>query len=173
MPSSETSARRLFNRAERKRAASGFPGAIPLYLEAKRLSPRDKGLKLDCLFALGDTYRMVGGFDRAASNYRQAHRLSLATDDEPRAYDALVGLGLSLRATSDYRQAIRLFNRSLKGYGALKDRAGRAFTLWARAGALRLKGDLKGAIEGFKESRSIFKRLGDRSGVGYCLTGLG
>jgi len=61
----------------------------------------------------------------------------------------------------------------LKAYKKVEDKAGVAFTLWSRAGALRLKGDLKPAIEGFKEAKTMFSRMRDRGGVGYCLTGLG
>ena len=167
---------KLFAGAERKRAASKFSDAIPLYLEAKALSIRaggDKEFVLDCLFALGDTYRMVGEFKRAAQSYRKAARRALAMDEGARALDAEVGLALSQRGLSEHREAIRIFNRALKGYAALKDRPGRAFTLWARAGALRLKGDLAGAIKDLKESKRIFSALGDRAGVGYCLTALG
>ncbi len=112
---------RVFEKAERKRAASKFIDAIPLYLKVKAQAKGDRELTLDCLFALGDTFRMVGEFKRAAACYRQAARGALAMDDRSRVLDAEVGLGLSLRATSDYRSALHLFNGALKGYAALKD----------------------------------------------------
>jgi tetratricopeptide (TPR) repeat protein len=163
----------IFDKAEKKRELSKFLDAIPLYLEAMRLSGVDRELKEACYFSLGDTYRMVGDFTKSGNCYRAAHRLTLAARDEARALDARVGLGLSLRATGGLKEALSIFNESLKAYKALGDKAGVAFTLWSRAGALRLKGDLKLAIEGFKEAKTMFTRMRDRGGVGYCLTGLG
>ncbi len=163
----------IFGRAERKRSLSRFLEAIPLYLEAKRLSGVDDELKSECYFSLGDTYRMVGDFTRAGRCYAQSRKILLAMGEEMRALDAMVGLGLSLRATGEVGESLALFNRALRTYKKYDDRAGVAFTLWARAGALRLKGDLKAAIAGFKEAKKGFSSLKDRSGVGYCLTGLG
>ena len=45
----------IFDRAEKKRALSKFLDAIPLYIEAMRLSGNDRELKMSCSFALGDT----------------------------------------------------------------------------------------------------------------------
>ena len=164
------SAYRLLRRL-RARNLSKF--GVVLSISRPRLAPKDKGLKSACLFSLGDTYRMVGEFAKAGKCYTQAHRLSLGENDGLRALDALVGLGLSLRATGDHKKALAIFDGCLRGFRRHKDRAGTAFTLWARSGALRLKGDIKGAVKGFKEAKKIFSRLRDRSGVGYCLTGLG
>jgi tetratricopeptide (TPR) repeat protein len=163
----------IFDKAEKKRALSKFLEAIPLYLEAMRLSGVDKELKTACYFSLGDTYRMVGDFTKSGACYRAAHKLVLAAGDETRALDARVGLALSLRATGELKEALSIFNESLKAYKKLEDKAGVAFTLWSRAGALRLKGDLNPAIEGFKEAKTMFSRMRERGGVGYCLTGLG
>ncbi|MBI5562513.1 MAG: tetratricopeptide repeat protein [Deltaproteobacteria bacterium] len=163
----------LFDAAEKKRGASKFLEAIPIYLEAKKLAPKDSELKAACSASLGDTYRMAGAFVKAVKCYKEAHRLSVILGDEMRGLDALVGLGLSLRALGSIKEAIAVFDGALAGYRKAKDEAGTAFTLWARAGALRIKGDLNGALGGFAEARGIFKRLRDQSGVGYCLTGLG
>ncbi|MBI5887215.1 MAG: tetratricopeptide repeat protein [Deltaproteobacteria bacterium] len=164
---------RLFDEAERKRAASRFPEAIALFLEAKRLSAQDRELRADCAFSLGDAYRMTGEFARAVRCYKEAEKLSLALDSEMRSFDALVGLGLTLRAMGDFKEAAVIFNRCMRWYKKSGDKAGIAFTLWARAGALRIKGDLAGAIKGFKEAKAMFAKLSDKSGAGYCLTGLG
>lgn len=163
----------IFDRAEKKRALSKFLDAIPLYIEVMRHPSSDRELKTACQFSLGDTYRMVGDFTKSGRCYRAAHKGSLASGDEARAIDAQVGLALSLRATGSLKEALGIFADCLKAYRKLDDRAGIAFTLWARSGALRLKGDLKEAIAGFKEARAMFSRMRDRSGVGYCLTGLG
>ena len=141
---------KIFDKAEKKREGSKFLEAIPLYLEARRLSAADKDLKSACYFSLGDTYRMVGEFTKAGRCYMEAHKLVEKLGDPVRAFDALVGLGLSMRALGDVKEALAIFNRALKGYEKIGDRNGMAFTMWARAGALRIKGDLKAAIAGFK-----------------------
>lgn len=163
----------VFDKAEKKRALSKFLEAIPLYLEVMRVSGKDRDLKSACYFSLGDTYRMVGDFTKSGKCYRAAHKLAIVAGDETRALDARVGLALSLRATGELKEALKIFDESLKAYRKLDDKAGVAFALWSRAGALRLKGDLKAAIEGFKEAKIMFSRMRERAGVGYCLTGLG
>ncbi len=163
----------LFERAEKKRAASRFIEAIPLYLEAKAKARADAELRADCAFSLGDTYRMVGEFTLAARSYRDAYAIGLKLGEESMAIDATVGLGLSLRATGGYAEAVKLFNSALKYYRSGKDRDGEAFVLWARAGVYRFKGDVKKAVEGFRTSRDLFKRLNDDSGIAYSLAGLG
>ncbi|MBE7415889.1 MAG: tetratricopeptide repeat protein [Deltaproteobacteria bacterium] len=95
----------IFDKAERKRSLSRFLEAIPLYLEARRLSGIDDELKSACYFSLGDTYRMVGEFTRAGKCYAESRKLLLALGDEERALDAMVGLALSLRATGEVKES--------------------------------------------------------------------
>ncbi len=162
----------LFEKAEKKRASSRFLEAIPLYLTSKKLA-KDTGLKTACHFSLGDVYRMVGDFERSIRSYRAAHDLAVKSKDVRLALDSMVGQGLALRATGNFKEAIPLFDKSLRWYRLHDDTEGVAFTLWARAGAYRIKGDLASALKGFKESQKIFARMRDKSGVGYCFTGLG
>jgi tetratricopeptide (TPR) repeat protein len=165
----------IFERAEKCRAACRFTEAIPLYKEAKSGARTDAELRADCAFALGDTYRMIGEFTLAAKSYCSARTIAvkLGPGYEELATDAAVGLGLARRATGGYAESTRLFNSALKSYRAGQDRAGEAFVLWARAGVYRFKGDVKRAMEGFRASRDLFKRLKDSSGVAYSLAGLG
>ncbi len=164
---------RIFAKAEERRARSRFLEAVPLYIEALRLSSYDRELKMNCSFSLGDTYRMVGEFARASVCYREAAREARILDEDIKVYDALIGLGLSLRAQSEAGDAIRILKRCLEGYGRYGDRAGRAFALWALGGALRIKGEINRAIRCFRDALALFQALRDPSGRGYCLTGLG
>ncbi|MEE9542557.1 MAG: hypothetical protein V3V95_02095 [Thermodesulfobacteriota bacterium] len=163
----------LFDDGMKIKEASRFAQAVPLFMEATRLARADRELKLDCLFALADTFRMVGDFSGAAKNYRAAEILALKLNMGERAVDASVGLALALRASGEFKETIRLLNKALRSYRSGDDRLAVAFTLWARAGAYRVKGDVKGALKGFNESKTLFTRLKDASGVGYSLTGLG
>jgi tetratricopeptide (TPR) repeat protein len=170
---------KIFIVAEKHRVKSRFLSAIPLYVKAYELSGSDVALKADCAFCLGDTCRMTGGFKTAARWYKEAHALSLKiwksgkAGGEAVCLDALVGLGLSKRAVGELNPALLIFNACLGRYKKLGDMAGVAFTMWARAGALRLKGDITGALKGFSDAKEIFRAHKDISGAGYCLTGLG
>ena len=163
----------LYDAGMKRKAASRFEDAVPLFKEAARFAGRDREFRLDCLFALADTHRMVGDFTRASKNYRAAEKLALKLSRPERAIDASVGLALALRARGDFKETILLLNKALRRYRSEGDRLAIAFTLWARAGAFRVKGDTLGALKGFRESKALFTRLKDPSGVGYSLTGLG
>lgn len=163
----------LYEAGMKRKETSRFALAVPLFKEACRLAGRDLEFKLDCLFALADTFRMVGDFSGASINYRKAEKLALKLQRPERAIDASVGLALSLRARGDFKETIRLLNIALRRYRSENDKLAIAFTLWARAGAYRVKGDTLGALRGFKEASALFVRLKDASGVGYSLTGLG
>ena len=164
---------KIFLRAEKKRESSKFLEALPLYLEAKTLARKDEDLLLEITCSLADTYRMTGDFTRATVNYRRSQVMSKAHGLSEGERDACVGEGLSQRGMGEHKEAIKIFRKAMKGYEKDKDIEGIAFTLWAMAGAFRIKGDLKAAIDGFKKARHLFAKLSDDAGVGYCLTGLG
>ncbi len=163
----------IFNAGMKMKGSSKFTEAVPLFSEAVRLAGRDTELKLDALFALADTFRMVGDFPGASKNYKQAGKLAVKLSLPLRAVDASVGLALALRARGEFAETIKLLNKALRTYRSENDKMAIAFTLWARAGAYRVKGDVRGALKGFTESKEIFAKLKDRAGVGYSLTGLG
>ena len=163
------------NQAEKLREKSDYRQALRLFKkvlqEYVKISDREGALR--CMLSLGDTYRMVGDFDLASENYRNAQKLVQPAESPVESADANVGLGLSLRAQGKWKEAIKLIRKSKNIYEKMGDRQGIAFTLWAEAGALRIKGDIPGAIKTYKESKKIFKSLKDLHGVGYCLCGLG
>ena len=164
---------KIFQQAEKKRIKSRFNEAISLYVKAKRLCTKNSETMLDCLFALADCYRMVGGYGNAEKNYKEAYAVAIEMGIQDLASDALVGLGLTLRAMGRHREALKIFAKSQRMYEISKDKAGLAFNLWAKGGAYRIKGDLKKAIEIFKEALKLFTVLKDKSGIGYCYCGLG
>jgi tetratricopeptide (TPR) repeat protein len=153
-----------------------------LYLQALRnfekalkgyISLRDGNGIFSALLALGDTYRMTGNFDRAADRYTEAIDLARQLKSPVLVTDAMVGLGLSLRAQGDWKGALRNIETAYKIYVKKDDREGIAFTLWAKAGTLRIKGSIPEAILTFREARKAFQSLKDKNGYGYCLCGLG
>ena len=153
-----------------------------LYLQA--LKNFEKALKgysslgesngvFSALLALGDTYRMTGNFDKAVDKYTEAIDLARRLKSPVLATDAMVGLGLSLRAQGDWKGALKNIEAAFRTYVRKRDREGIAFTLWAKAGTLRIKGNIPEAILTFREARKVFQSLKDRYGYGYCLCGLG
>ncbi len=180
-----------FADAEKKRSKSKFREAVALYIDAKENADNDRELQLNCLLALGDTFRLTGDFEKALKSYKEAHKLSLQIEKDicaPNPYgaqsaveilelidptDAVVGIGLSLRGLGKHKEALKYLNSAVKTYTLQKDKEGRAFALWARGGAYRVKGDIKKTIEDFKEAKKIFAQSRDKAGRGYTLAGLG
>lgn len=181
----------IFADAEKKRTKSKFLDATDLYLEAINSADNDRELQLNCLLALGDTFRLTGDFQKALKNYEKAHKLSLQIERDfkkTNAYgvesaldmlelvdptDAVVGMGLALRGLGKHKEALKHLNSAVKTYTSQKDKQGLAFSLWARGGTYRIKGDIKKTIEDFKEAKKIFAQSRDKAGRGYTLAGLG
>lgn len=181
----------IFADAEKKRTNSKFRDAVLLYEKARDNADNDRELQLNCLLALGDTFRLTGHFDKALKNYKTAHKLSLKIEkdiNKPNPYgvpsaeeiielvdptDAVVGIGLSLRGLGKHKEALKYLNVAVRTYTKQKDKEGLAFSLWARGGAYRVKGDITKAINDFKEAKKIFAQLRDKAGRGYTLAGLG
>ncbi len=163
----------LYESALDKKDDSKFLEAVPLLQESLAMAGRDAELRLAANIALGDTFRMVGDFVGACASYKKGQKLAIRLKDTEGASDAEVGWALSRRALGYHGDAIKILNGALRTYRAEGDRTAVAFTTWARAGAYRIKGDIKKTITGFGESKELFTRLKDRSGLGYSLTGLG
>lgn len=165
----------IFQRAEKLREHALYPQSLTLFKKAlhKYKSIRDTLGTIHCALSLGDTYRMIGNFDRAARHYMYSIEQAKIIHVPLAVLDAKVGLALSLRAQGKWNDALKFIRESKNAYKKLDDNEGIAFTLWAEAGALRIKGDIIRAIKVYKESYAMFKSLKDQHGVGYALCGLG
>jgi tetratricopeptide (TPR) repeat protein len=160
-----------FREAEALRDRSRYPEALKIY---RRILTGAAGAeRLECLMAMGDTCRMTGDFLRAMRRYEEAVSAAKELGEQARAVDASVGLALSQRAFGNWKGAKSLLARAGTWYGKHRDREGSAFTRWALAGTLRIKGDIPGALRAFREAKKSFSSLGDRHGVGYSLCGIG
>ena len=102
-----------------------------LYGRALGMASGDARLELDCRIAQGDVCRLTGDFKLSQAHYRRAVKSALSLKDASSERDALVGLGLALRASGGHKEAIRLFKKCLGWYKKERDREGIAFTLWA------------------------------------------
>src|SRR3989304_5067285 len=74
---------KIFQQAEKKRAASQFNEAIELYIKAKELSELFSREQLSCLMALGDCYRMVGRYVDAGFSYTGAGSIAHLLGEKP------------------------------------------------------------------------------------------
>ncbi len=162
---------KFIQEAERLASASKYYEALKKYRRALNKAEGDED-ELFCRMALGDTCRMTGDFIEAVAHYERAVKLA-STIDKEASIDASVGLALSKRALGHWKESLALLKKADAFYKKNKDSEGLAFTLWAKAGALRIKGDIPQAYESFTEARKLFKTLGDISGEGYCLCGMG
>jgi tetratricopeptide (TPR) repeat protein len=166
---------KIFNKAESLRKKCQYKESLSFFRKAlKRYATlNDSAGLFRCHAAIGDVYRMIGNFSLAADNYLAAINVSNSEDYDVKRADAEVGLGLSMRALGNWKDALFHINKSKKYYIKKNDTEGLAFTLWAEAGTYRIKGDIKKAIETFLESRKLFESLKDKHGTGYCMCGLG
>ncbi len=162
---------KFFKEAERLRKLSKYGAALKKYRHALKKAV-DEEDELACRMALGNTCRMTGDFNEAVGHYEAAVGLAGILDKEV-ANDASVGLALSKRALGYWKESIALLKKAEAFYNKNNDPEGAAFARWAKAGALRIKGDIPGAFDNFIEARKLFKTLGDKSGEGYCLCGMG
>ncbi|MCI4624997.1 MAG: tetratricopeptide repeat protein [Candidatus Magnetoovum sp. WYHC-5] len=160
-------------RAEVLRQRSLYCEALTEYEWALNRLEKDTRGRLSCLIAIADTKRMTGDFVGASKTYTEAidtaKRLALVQSYN----DARLGLALARRALGLWREAFLHIRDVKQYYLSVGDNHGYAFTLWAEAGTLRVKGDIKACLETFKESAILFKSQKDRNAEAYCLCGLG
>jgi tetratricopeptide (TPR) repeat protein len=157
--------------AENLRLQSKYHDALVLL---KRLLKSSKGdERIRCLMEMGDTSRMTGQFDHAEKYYTEAVELSRRKRDVRLRTDAEVGLALSRRAMGDWKGSLNLLRKAERTYRRLKDKEGVAFSLWAAAGALRIKGTIPEAVKTYSAAKTAFSALEDDHGIGYSLCGLG
>lgn len=163
--------RKLLNKAETLKNYSRYRDALKLLKKALKDSEGED--RLECLLALADACRMTGDFAHAEEHYEEAIELAKEMKEPLLALDASVGLALAKRALGDWKGSLRLLSKAEKAYEKKADAEGAAFVLWAKAGALRIKGDIPDAVDTFKEARDRFAGLGDERGKGYSLCGMG
>jgi len=160
------------------REDSRYREALSAYRKALRAySQGDDSIgMLCCLLSIGDTYRMTGNFRGAGDAYTEAISLSRRMRKKRMRADAMVGLGLSLRALGEWKDAVRLFSDARGIYEEKSDTEGLAFVLWAEGGAFRVGGDAKKAMHSFRKAYKLFSSFPDvehQKATGYCLCGLG
>lgn len=158
-------------RADKLRLQSKYHDALVLLKGILKSARGDERIR--CLMEMGDTSRMTGQFDLAEKYYHEARELSRRKRDVRLRTDAEVGLALSRRAMGDWKGALNLLRKAERTYRRLKDKEGVAFSLWAAAGALRIKGAIPEAVKTYRAAKRAFSALEDDHGIGYSLCGLG
>jgi len=162
--------REQFRKAQELAKASKYRKALNSFRRAlKKASGRAE--QIECHMAIADTCRMTGDFEEAVLHYKEA--IKLMPPKAPECTDASVGLALANRALGYHAEAIKALDKAMGYYQKCEDREGLAFATWAKAGSLRIKGDIPGALKHFREARKMFKSIGEWHAVGYSLCGLG
>jgi tetratricopeptide (TPR) repeat protein len=162
--------RKQFIKAQALARSSKYKKALSSFRRAL-MKAQGPGEQIECHMAIADTCRMTGDFEDSVVHYKKA--ISLMPRNAPERTDASVGLALANRALGYHAEAIKALDKAVSYYGKRDDREGLAFATWARAGALRVKGDIPGALKQFRDARGMFKALGDWPAVGYSLCGMG
>ncbi|MBF0343085.1 MAG: tetratricopeptide repeat protein [Nitrospirae bacterium] len=176
----------LIFQADRLAQEAKYQEAYKLYKRALQRIKVSSPERLTCLMSLADTERIMGAFNDAIKHYSEAIAICQRRCAHPplghptrrrryekEAVDAEIGLALAKRALGLWKEALVSIAKAKQHYIDTGDKAGCAFSRWAEAGTLRIKGDIGGCIEGFKQAMELFTRSGDNSGVGYSLCGLG
>jgi tetratricopeptide (TPR) repeat protein len=174
-PEKYSRADNLFSKGETLRARAQYTQALLCYKKSFSLYAQlyDTAGMLQCKMALGDICRMNGRFALASEYYLAALDFAEIMESPADTADAKTGLGLSFRAEGKWLNALELIRDSKKIYRRRRDSHGTAFSLWAEAGTLRIKGDIPLALRLFRESLKLFRTLKDNHAFGYCLCGLG
>ncbi|WP_420266218.1 hypothetical protein [Candidatus Magnetominusculus dajiuhuensis] len=170
-------AKTLITRAQYQSGKSNYAGAAKILRAALKAALKEEApnnsLYIECLTSIADTQRMTGNYRTAAENYAKAAAAATEASIEDAALDARLGGALSRRALGHWQDALNDITQIKARYEELGDHAGAAFSTWALAGTLRVKGDINGSIEAFNAAEGIFNALNDTSGTGYCQCGLG
>ena len=132
------------------------------------------------LEAAGGIAYWQGDFDEAGRHYEAALELARMDGDRRLIADALYNLGfaraLGFQATNDigegWTRGMAMLEESLRLYGEIDDRAGRAKALWGLSEAARTNGDLANATSLIEECLAVFRELGDEFHTGWALRSL-
>jgi tetratricopeptide (TPR) repeat protein len=123
------------------------------------------------------TYLARPHFDRGdhATGVRlceQALALSRDLQDPHALAESLGNLGFAISSTERYERAMELLEEGTRLYRVLGEGLGTANILLITGMILLARGDVEGAARAFRESLSIFARLGYRQGVVRSLEGV-
>ena len=113
----------------------------------------------DALLARGDTITACSAFQDCYSRARKTENRSLATE-------SIVRLARVAYSTSDFPQAIQLFEKARARYiRDLENPRGEAKTLLGLGASYVMLGDLKQAVNNLDEARGLFEALPDKSNL--------
>ncbi len=161
----------LFEKAEKKRAASQFEAARKIYLSLLK-TPLFNEEKAETLLSLADVERIRGYFPEALKHYQQSANLFKGID-KTAVLDAQAGWALSARASGEPWKALKVLDQVLIQYQKLKDKDGEAFTHWALGGTWRIAGDMKKGLKHLLIALALFKKLKNSEGLSYTCCALG
>jgi predicted ATPase len=137
-------------------------------------SSEDPDLRAAALEAAGGIAYWQADSPWAKTWYEEALELARASGDESRIANAIYNLGFAFAsAQEDQVRARALAEESIEIYRRLGDEAGMARALWSLANSYYFFKDFEPGVGITRQALEIFRRVGDRFMIGWCLYMLG
>ncbi len=130
-----------------------------LYFASKA---RDRSLMVYALFGLAGAMRIKGDINASIEAYKKAAGYASRNDTFARAY-SFCGLANGLRQKGELSKALALYKKSGKLYLSMGDAPDLGFVNWGMGEIYKKRGELKKALEKFKEAYMLFKK-GEKRG---------
>jgi tetratricopeptide (TPR) repeat protein len=144
------------------RISSSIPEAIKAYEAIAKIAPGDSDVQSN----LAELYQATGASDKA----REVYAKLLAGD--PKNMNALLGMGRAQIASGDAQSGLDHLNRALSLTVQLDNDEEKAAVLQSIGAAYRDLNKPEDALNNFRQSLEIRRRLGDKGGIAAALTSI-
>jgi serine/threonine protein kinase/tetratricopeptide (TPR) repeat protein len=144
------------------RISSSIPEAIKAYEALAKIAPGDSDVQSN----LAELYQATGASDKA----REVYAKLLASD--PKNMNALLGMGRAQIASGDAQSGLDHLNRALSLTVQLDNDEEKAAVLQSIGAAYRDLNKPDDALNNFRQSLEIRRRLGDKGGIAATLTSI-
>ncbi|MFO8235101.1 MAG: tetratricopeptide repeat protein [Bacteroidales bacterium] len=114
---------------------------------------------------LGNTYQLMGDYERALKNYQQALELNEQAEEQQEIARSLTNIGSIYRTFGNFDEAIQFHLRALEIYEDLEATEGIAWTSLNIARLFKLNGNYQKALEYLDKSYDIYKGITEKQGV--------
>ncbi len=144
------------------RISGSIPEAIKAYEALAKIAPGDSDVQSN----LAELYQATGASDKA----REVYAKLLAGD--PKNMNALLGMGRAQIASGDAQSGLDHLNRALSLTVQLDNDEEKAAVLQSIGAAYRDLNKPEDALNNFRQSLEIRRRLGDKGGIAATLTSI-
>lgn len=125
---------------------------------------RDRFLIVYALFGLAGAMRIKGEINTSIMTYKKAARYASKNDTFAAAY-SFCGMANGLRQKGELSLALSLYKKSARLYLSMGDKPDLGFVNWGMGEIYKKRGDLKKALNQFREAYSLFKNVEKRGEI--------